>query len=180
MYYHNHFYSHSIQGLRHVHPYYFTFKTHCKGRWVGRTLIEVFKEEFRSETQEYYVSICTWQCSTLFVLWLAVEGDCDENTARIFVTLKGSTSVREPHEMFACCDFIIRFVSYYLSSRNTNRSECFPVIVATFKSTSRCCLITLHIPSYTSVSYQKNMIHQKETEICSEYLTFYLHIRFSS
>lgn len=41
-------------GLRHVYPYYFTFKTHCKGRWVGRTLIEVFKEEFRSETQEYY------------------------------------------------------------------------------------------------------------------------------
>lgn len=95
---------------------------------MGRTLIEVFKEEFRSETQEYYVSICTWQCSTLFVLWLAVEGDCDENTARIFVTLRGSTSVKEPHEMFACSDFIIRFVSYCLSSRNTNRSECFPVI----------------------------------------------------
>ncbi|XP_068725701.1 pseudouridylate synthase RPUSD2-like [Montipora capricornis] len=41
-------------GLRHVHPYYFSFTTHCKGRWVGRTLIDVFKEEFQSETQEYY------------------------------------------------------------------------------------------------------------------------------
>ncbi|CAH3139265.1 unnamed protein product, partial [Porites lobata] len=41
-------------GLRHVHPYYFTFTTYCKGRWVGRTLMEVFKEEFRSETEEYY------------------------------------------------------------------------------------------------------------------------------
>lgn len=46
-----------FQGLRHVHPYYFTFTTYCKGRWVGRSLIDVFKEEFRSETQEYYVSI---------------------------------------------------------------------------------------------------------------------------
>ncbi|XP_073233770.1 pseudouridylate synthase RPUSD2-like [Porites lutea] len=41
-------------GLRHVHPYYFTFTTYCKGRWVGRTLMDVFKEEFRSETEEYY------------------------------------------------------------------------------------------------------------------------------
>jgi len=41
-------------GLRHVHPYYFTFTTYCKGRWVGRSLIDVFEKEFRSETQEYY------------------------------------------------------------------------------------------------------------------------------
>ncbi|XP_031563039.1 RNA pseudouridylate synthase domain-containing protein 2-like [Actinia tenebrosa] len=41
-------------GLRYVTPYHFTFTTHCKGRWVGRQLFEVFKDEFRSEPPEYY------------------------------------------------------------------------------------------------------------------------------
>ncbi|XP_022606268.1 RNA pseudouridylate synthase domain-containing protein 2 [Seriola dumerili] len=41
-------------GLRKVRPYYFDFKTYCKGRWVGKTLLEVFKSEFRSESIEYY------------------------------------------------------------------------------------------------------------------------------
>ncbi|TKS86623.1 RNA pseudouridylate synthase domain-containing protein 2 [Collichthys lucidus] len=41
-------------GLRKVCPYYFDFKTYCKGRWVGKTLLEVFKTEFRSESIEYY------------------------------------------------------------------------------------------------------------------------------
>ena len=49
-------YAFMFAGLRYVHPYYFTFKTYCKRRWVGRPLLEVFKEEFRSETPEYYVS----------------------------------------------------------------------------------------------------------------------------
>lgn len=49
-----------VLGLRCVYPYYFTFTTFCKGRWVGRNLIDVFKEEFCSETQEYYVSIEYW------------------------------------------------------------------------------------------------------------------------
>ncbi|KAM6912253.1 pseudouridylate synthase RPUSD2 [Xenentodon cancila] len=41
-------------GLRKVTPYYFDFKTYCKGRWVGKTLEEVFKNEFRAESIEYY------------------------------------------------------------------------------------------------------------------------------
>ena len=41
-------------GLRKVHPYYFDFKTYCKGRWIGKTLLEVFKSEFRAESVEYY------------------------------------------------------------------------------------------------------------------------------
>lgn len=43
-------------GLRRVHPYYFTFNTFCKNRWIGRTLLEVFTTEFRDRTVEYYVS----------------------------------------------------------------------------------------------------------------------------
>lgn len=42
-------------GLRKVQPYYFDFKTYCKGRWVGKSLLEVFKSEFRAESIEYYL-----------------------------------------------------------------------------------------------------------------------------
>ncbi|CAH2328977.1 RNA pseudouridylate synthase domain-containing 2 [Pelobates cultripes] len=41
-------------GLRKVRPYYFDFETYCKGRWVGRTLLDVFSTEFRAEPLEYY------------------------------------------------------------------------------------------------------------------------------
>nr|XP_046268561.1 RNA pseudouridylate synthase domain-containing protein 2 [Scatophagus argus] len=41
-------------GLRKVCPYYYDFKTYCKGRWIGKTLLEVFKSEFRAESVEYY------------------------------------------------------------------------------------------------------------------------------
>ncbi|XP_069805831.1 pseudouridylate synthase RPUSD2 [Dendropsophus ebraccatus] len=41
-------------GLRKVRPYYFDFETYCKGRWVGRSLLDVFSKEFRSEPLEYY------------------------------------------------------------------------------------------------------------------------------
>ncbi|XP_062296482.1 RNA pseudouridylate synthase domain-containing protein 2 [Scomber scombrus] len=41
-------------GLRKVQPYYFDFKTYCKGRWIGKSLLEVFKSEFRAESIEYY------------------------------------------------------------------------------------------------------------------------------
>lgn len=41
-------------GLRKVRPYYFDFETYCKGRWVGKSLLEVFSSEFRAEPIEYY------------------------------------------------------------------------------------------------------------------------------
>lgn len=41
-------------GLRKVYPYYFTFTSYTKGRWVGRTLLEVFGKEFRAHTTEEY------------------------------------------------------------------------------------------------------------------------------
>ncbi|KAE8587653.1 hypothetical protein XENTR_v10022053 [Xenopus tropicalis] len=41
-------------GLRKVRPYYFDFETYCKGRWVGKSLLEVFGKEFRAEPLEYY------------------------------------------------------------------------------------------------------------------------------
>ncbi|CAJ0933020.1 unnamed protein product [Ranitomeya imitator] len=41
-------------GLRKVRPYFFDFDTYCKGRWVGKSLLQVFGTEFRSEPLEYY------------------------------------------------------------------------------------------------------------------------------
>lgn len=43
-------------GLRYVLPYYFTFTTHAKGRWVGSTVYGVFCKEFQAEKPDYYVS----------------------------------------------------------------------------------------------------------------------------
>ena len=46
----------SISGLRKVYPYYFTFTTFTKGRWVGEKILEVFGREFRAHPVEEYVS----------------------------------------------------------------------------------------------------------------------------
>ncbi|XP_075019743.1 pseudouridylate synthase RPUSD2 [Calonectris borealis] len=42
------------RGLRKVRPYYFDFRTYCKGRWVGRSLLHVFGTEFRAQPLAYY------------------------------------------------------------------------------------------------------------------------------
>ena len=43
-----------ISGLRKVYPYYFTFTTFTKGRWVGEKILEVFAREFRAHPAEEY------------------------------------------------------------------------------------------------------------------------------
>ncbi|KAH8177841.1 RNA pseudouridylate synthase domain-containing protein [Sarocladium implicatum] len=41
-------------GLRRVAPYFYTYKTYCKERWRGRSLIAIFDAEFRDRPLEYY------------------------------------------------------------------------------------------------------------------------------
>ncbi|KAI9209456.1 pseudouridine synthase [Polychytrium aggregatum] len=41
-------------GLRKVEPYHFKYKSYAKGRWFGRTIMDVFVKEFQDETPEYY------------------------------------------------------------------------------------------------------------------------------
>ncbi|KAF9882429.1 drap deaminase [Colletotrichum karsti] len=41
-------------NLRRVAPYHFTYHTWAKQRWRGRKLIDVYEEEFRDRTLEYY------------------------------------------------------------------------------------------------------------------------------
>jgi hypothetical protein len=46
----------SDDGRRGVKPYYHAFRSYVKGRWIGRTLFDVFSGEFASHTPEYFVS----------------------------------------------------------------------------------------------------------------------------
>lgn len=41
-------------ALRKVYPYYFTFTTFTKGRWVGERILDVFAREFRAHPAEEY------------------------------------------------------------------------------------------------------------------------------
>ena len=43
--------------LRKVYPYYFTFTTFTKGRWVGERILDVFAREFRAHPATEYVRI---------------------------------------------------------------------------------------------------------------------------
>lgn len=45
---------HPHLGLRKVYPYYFTFTTFTKGRWVGEKILDVFAREFRAHPAEEY------------------------------------------------------------------------------------------------------------------------------
>ncbi|KAK1271591.1 RNA pseudouridine synthase 7 [Acorus gramineus] len=43
-------------GRRHVRPYYFEFISHVKNRWAGKTIVDLFAEEFKGRPREYYVN----------------------------------------------------------------------------------------------------------------------------
>ncbi|XP_054822205.1 RNA pseudouridine synthase 7 isoform X2 [Prosopis cineraria] len=43
-------------GRRHVRPYYFEFIAHVKNRWAGKTIVDLFAEEFKGRPYEYYVN----------------------------------------------------------------------------------------------------------------------------
>ena len=49
--------SFTFLDLRKVYPYYFTFTTFTKGRWVGERILDVFAREFRAHPATEYVSI---------------------------------------------------------------------------------------------------------------------------
>ncbi|XP_022885481.1 RNA pseudouridine synthase 7-like isoform X2 [Olea europaea var. sylvestris] len=43
-------------GIRYVRPYYFEFISHAKNRWAGKTIVDLFAEEFKGRPHDYYVS----------------------------------------------------------------------------------------------------------------------------
>ncbi|XP_039789745.1 RNA pseudouridine synthase 7-like isoform X4 [Panicum virgatum] len=42
-------------GRRYVRPYYFEFISHVKNRWAGKTIVDLFTDEFKGRSREYYV-----------------------------------------------------------------------------------------------------------------------------
>lgn len=44
-----------LNGRRHVKPYYFEFICHVKNRWAGKTIVDLFSEEFKGRNYDYYV-----------------------------------------------------------------------------------------------------------------------------
>jgi tRNA pseudouridine synthase 9 len=57
--------------LRKVKPYYFEYKSFAKGRWLDRTLLEVFASEFRDRNEDYYVRQIIQKC--YFLIHTCVE-----------------------------------------------------------------------------------------------------------
>ncbi|XP_020573131.1 RNA pseudouridine synthase 7 isoform X2 [Phalaenopsis equestris] len=45
-----------LNGKRYVRPYYFEFISHVKNRWAGKAIVDLFTEEFRGRSYEYYES----------------------------------------------------------------------------------------------------------------------------
>ncbi|KAK6127760.1 hypothetical protein DH2020_038469 [Rehmannia glutinosa] len=43
-------------GIRYVRPYYFEFISHAKNRWAGKTIVDLFADEFKGRDRDYYVS----------------------------------------------------------------------------------------------------------------------------
>ncbi|KFM72883.1 RNA pseudouridylate synthase domain-containing protein 2, partial [Stegodyphus mimosarum] len=72
--------------LRKVYPYYFTYTTFCKGRWVGKRLIDVFSQEFRAHSKEEYEKNITSgnikiNGKTISCDYIFKENDCVTNKA---------------------------------------------------------------------------------------------------
>ncbi|XP_010482444.1 PREDICTED: RNA pseudouridine synthase 7 isoform X2 [Camelina sativa] len=42
-------------GRRHVRPYYFEFISHVNKRWTGKTIVDLFADEFKGRPRDYYV-----------------------------------------------------------------------------------------------------------------------------
>ncbi|XP_021286280.1 RNA pseudouridine synthase 7-like [Herrania umbratica] len=43
-------------GKRQVRPYYFECVSHVNKRWEGKTIVDLFTQEFRGRPNDYYVS----------------------------------------------------------------------------------------------------------------------------
>ncbi|RIA93644.1 pseudouridine synthase [Glomus cerebriforme] len=42
------------KGLRKVKPYYYEYQAFAKGRWLGRSIFDIFCTEFRDRSRDYY------------------------------------------------------------------------------------------------------------------------------
>ena len=55
---------HFKEGLRFVHPYSHSFTCHAKRRWIGQLLIDIYSDEFKAFSADYYAkAIEAKECS---------------------------------------------------------------------------------------------------------------------
>ncbi|TMS35767.1 hypothetical protein L596_003090 [Steinernema carpocapsae] len=45
-------------GIRHLKPYWTTYNSRAKGRWIGRKMVDVFRQEFLSQNPNYSMVAC--------------------------------------------------------------------------------------------------------------------------
>ncbi|XP_048253623.1 uncharacterized protein C18B11.02c-like isoform X2 [Haliotis rufescens] len=60
-------------GLRKVYPYYYTFTSYVKQRWLGRSILDVIKSEFKAYSEEDYINAIS--SGNLTVNGKKVQGD---------------------------------------------------------------------------------------------------------
>ncbi|XP_067651015.1 pseudouridylate synthase RPUSD2-like [Haliotis asinina] len=60
-------------GLRKVYPYYYTFTSYVKQRWLGRTILDVIRSEFKAYSEEDYINAIS--SGNLTVNGNRVQGD---------------------------------------------------------------------------------------------------------
>lgn len=88
--------------LRKVYPYYFTYTTFCKRRWVGKRLIDVFSEEFRAHSKmEYEKNIKVGNIkingNTITNDYIFKENDCVTNKAHRHETAVIGSAIKIIH-----------------------------------------------------------------------------------
>ncbi|CAD6198777.1 unnamed protein product [Caenorhabditis auriculariae] len=63
-----------VDGVRHLSPYWAVYRSHAKGRWIGRKMVDVFSQEFLSTNKNYAKVAC--KLGRIFVNGVQTV-DCD-------------------------------------------------------------------------------------------------------
>jgi hypothetical protein len=45
-----------VHGFSHLDPYWVVYTTTAKGRWIGRSVLDVLSKEYKERSLVYYVS----------------------------------------------------------------------------------------------------------------------------
>ncbi|KAA8540657.1 hypothetical protein F0562_024424 [Nyssa sinensis] len=80
-------------GIRYVRPYYFEFISHVKNRWAGKTIVDLFAEEFRGRPYDYYVYCFFFGDSFLFLPLNRVRIQVDGQIVHVSYILQPSQKI---------------------------------------------------------------------------------------
>jgi len=106
-----------LPGLRKVYPYYFTFTTFTKGRWVGEKILEVFAREFRAHPAEEYERCI--RAGTLTVNYQKVDVDYRLRHNDLLANVVHRYVSRSARLTFAALRYAIEFRARFAHNRRT-------------------------------------------------------------